>query len=87
MTVRLLKKSHKLFPSVIGIKNHLTSGQLNYPVTETTENSKLNFHQSCAYPKIICDHKGKEKHIYLQENYMVPYEKLKLLSNLELRNV
>lgn len=43
----------------------------------------LNYHRPCAFPVTITDKKGKEKKIYPQENYLTPFEKLKLIPNLE----
>jgi hypothetical protein len=46
-------------------------------------NHYLNYHRPCAYPVEIEDQKkkGKIKKIYPQEEYQVPYEKLKSLPN------
>ncbi len=43
----------------------------------------LNFHRPCAFATIITDKKGKQRKIYRQEDYAVPYEKLKSLDNAE----
>ena len=44
-------------------------------------NIYLNYHRPCGFPTIIKDKKGKEKKIYRQENYQIPYDKLKSLKN------
>ena len=44
-------------------------------------NPYLNFHRSCAFATITIDKKGKQRKIYKQENYAVPYEKLKSLKD------
>lgn len=44
-------------------------------------NPYLNYHRPCAFATIITDHRGKEKKIYKQEDYMTPYEKLRSLPN------
>ena len=46
-------------------------------------NEYLNFHRYCAFPSEIADpkKKGKIKKVYLHENYMTPYQKLKSLEN------
>lgn len=41
----------------------------------------LNYHRPCAFPKTITSDKGKEKKIYLLENYQTPFEKLLSLPN------
>jgi hypothetical protein len=43
----------------------------------------LNFHRPCYFPKIVVDEKGKEKKVYLYENVMTPYERLKSLEKAE----
>lgn len=43
-------------------------------------NPYLNYHRPSAFPVEIINKKGKIKKTYPQENYMVPYEKLKSLS-------
>ncbi len=42
-------------------------------------NPYLNYHRPCGFPTIIIDNKGKRRKEY--NRYMVPYEKLKGLSN------
>ncbi|MFH1457024.1 MAG: integrase [Patescibacteria group bacterium] len=44
-------------------------------------NIYLNYHRPCGYPTLITDSKGKQRKIYLQKDYTVPYEKLKSLPN------
>ena len=44
-------------------------------------NDYLNYHRTCAFPKIEIDKKGKEKRTYPHNNYMTPYAKLKSLKN------
>ena len=39
----------------------------------------INFHRPCFFPKTVTDAKGKQRKIYLYENMMTPYEKLKSL--------
>ena len=46
-------------------------------------NPYLNYHRPCFYPEERIDAKGKIKEIYLYENMMTPYEKLKSLVNAE----
>ncbi len=41
----------------------------------------LNFHRPCAYRTTTIDPKGKRTHRYLNQDYMMPYEKLKSLPN------
>lgn len=41
-------------------------------------NDYLNYHRPCAYPKKIMDKRGKIKISYKSQDYMTPYEKLKL---------
>jgi len=42
-------------------------------------NIYLNYHRPCGFAKEITDKKSKIKKIYPQENYKIPYEKLKSL--------
>jgi transposase InsO family protein len=44
-------------------------------------NEYLNFHRPCAFATITTDHKGKSCKTYKHEDYMTPYEKLKLIPN------
>lgn len=44
-------------------------------------NDYLNYHRPCAFAKIKIDKRGKEIKTYPKENYLTPYEKLKLLKN------
>ncbi|MDP1994565.1 MAG: integrase, partial [Ignavibacteria bacterium] len=44
-------------------------------------NIYLNYHRPCAYAKRIVDKKGKEKFIYPQGDYQIPFEKLKTLKD------
>lgn len=44
-------------------------------------NPYLNYHRPCGYPTLITDSKGKQRKVYLQKDYTVPYEKLKSLPN------
>src|SRR3989344_5659520 len=37
----------------------------------------VNYHRPCAFPTTLTDEKGKQKKVYLQENYLTPFEKLK----------
>ncbi len=46
-------------------------------------NTYLNFHRACAFATVIRDKKGKEKHVYRTEDYMMPYEKFRSLENAE----
>ena len=46
-------------------------------------NVYLNFHRPCAFATIITDKKGKQRKVYKQEDYDIPYEKLKSLDNAE----
>ena len=46
-------------------------------------NIYLNYHRPCGYAAIIKDKRGKAKKIYRQEDYQIPYEKLKSLNNAE----
>ena len=39
----------------------------------------LNYHRVCAFPIDVVDKKGKIKRSYPRDNYMTPYDKLKLL--------
>ena len=43
----------------------------------------LNFHRACAFRTTEIDDKGKCKHRYPKDGYMMPYEKLKSLPNAE----
>lgn len=42
-------------------------------------NVYLNYHRVCAFPIDVVDKKGKIKRSYPRDNYMTPYDKLKLL--------
>ena len=42
-------------------------------------NVYLNYHRVCAFPIDVVDKKGKIKRSYPRNNYMTPYDKLKLL--------
>lgn len=44
-------------------------------------NIYLNFHRPCGFATTITDKKGKQKKVYKEKNYMMPYEKLKSLGN------
>jgi len=44
-------------------------------------NIYLSYHRPSGFPTIVENRKGKLKKIYRQEDYMVPYEKLKSLKN------
>lgn len=44
-------------------------------------NVYLNYHRPCGFATIITDQKGKQKKVYKQDNYMLPYEKFKSLEN------
>jgi transposase InsO family protein len=44
-------------------------------------NPYLNFHRPCFFPETRTDDKGKQRKIYLYENMMTPYDKLKSLPN------
>lgn len=44
-------------------------------------NVYLNFHRPCAFATIITDKKSKQKKIYKQKDYEIPYEKLKSLED------
>lgn len=44
-------------------------------------NEYLNFHRPCAFATITTNHKGKSFKTYKHEDYMTPYEKLKLIPN------
>lgn len=46
-------------------------------------NIYLNYHRPCGFATIAKDKKGKEKKVYKQEDYQIPYEKLKSLENAE----
>jgi len=46
-------------------------------------NFYLNFHRPCGFATVITDKKGKQKKVYKQEDYQIPYEKLKSLKNAE----
>jgi len=46
-------------------------------------NFYLNFHRPCGFATLITDKKGKQKKVYKQEDYQIPYEKLKSLKNAE----
>ncbi|MEI6237111.1 MAG: integrase [Candidatus Saccharibacteria bacterium] len=41
----------------------------------------LNFHRACAFRTTTIDEKGKRKHCYPNNGYLMPYEKLKSLPN------
>lgn len=43
----------------------------------------LNYHRPCYFPKEEIDNKGKIKKVYVYENIMTPYEKLKSLDKSE----
>lgn len=47
-------------------------------------NLYLNFHRPCGYATTITDKKGKQRKIYREKDYMMPYEKLKGLKNVAL---
>jgi transposase InsO family protein len=42
-----------------------------------------NFHRPCFYPTTTVDEKGKERKLYLYDNLMTPFEKLKSIVNYE----
>lgn len=44
-------------------------------------NTYLNFYRPCGFATTQADHKGKQKKIYELENYLTPYQKLKILEN------
>lgn len=44
-------------------------------------NPYLAFHRPCGFAQTKVDSKGRQKKIYKEENYLVPYEKLKSLRN------
>lgn len=44
-------------------------------------NDYLNYHRPCGFAEIKINAKGKETKWYPKENYMIPYEKFKSLSN------
>lgn len=44
-------------------------------------NIYLNFHRPCGFAEVKSDHKGKEKKVYKEENYLTPYQKLQTLKN------
>lgn len=46
-------------------------------------NIYLNYHRPCGFATVIKDKRDKERKIYRQENYQIPYEKLKSLENAE----
>jgi transposase InsO family protein len=46
-------------------------------------NTYLNFHRPCGFAEIKTDHKGKERKVYKQENYLTPYQKFKTLKNFQ----
>jgi len=46
-------------------------------------NSYLNYHRPCFFPETRTDSKGKERKVYLYENLMTPYDKLKSLPEAE----
>lgn len=50
---------------------------------ESWFNTYLNFHRACAFATVIRDKKGKEKHVYRPQDYMMPYEKLRSLGSPE----
>lgn len=69
-----------------------TFGYFHIPATEENArllnefckkwlNPYLNYHRPCAFPKIEIFANGKKKITYPEENYMMPYEKLKSLKN------
>jgi len=48
-------------------------------------NIYLNYHRVCAFPIDVIDKKGKIKKTYPKDNYMTPYDKLKLLDKVNLK--
>ncbi len=46
-------------------------------------NIYLNYHRPCGFVTVITDKRGKEKKVYRPNDYMIPYEKLKSLTNAE----
>lgn len=42
-------------------------------------NPYINYHRPCFFPEIRTDSKGKERKVYLYENMLTPYDKLKSL--------
>jgi len=44
-------------------------------------NVYLNFHRPCGYATTFTDKKGRQRKVYKEKNYMMPYEKLKSLNN------
>ena len=48
-------------------------------------NVYLNYHRMCAFPVDVIDRKGKIKRSYPKDNYMTPYDKLKLLKDVEFK--
>ncbi len=48
-------------------------------------NIYLNYHRVCAFPIDVIDKKGKIKKTYPKDNYMTPYDKLKLLKDVNLK--
>jgi len=50
---------------------------------QTYLNLYINYHRPCFFAETQVDAKGKERKIYLYENMMTPYDKLKSLPNAE----
>ena len=48
-------------------------------------NVYLNYHRVCAFPVDMIDKKGKIKRSYPRDNYMTPYDKLKSLKEVNLK--
>ncbi|MFC1623590.1 integrase [Patescibacteria group bacterium] len=48
-------------------------------------NVYINYHRVCAFPVDVVDKKGKIRKTYPKDNYMTPYDKLKLLKNVEFK--
>ena len=46
-------------------------------------NIYLNYHRPCGFATTTIDRKGKEKKIYPQSRYQIPYERLKRLTGVE----
>lgn len=44
-------------------------------------NIYLNFHRPCGFAEVKSDHKGKQRKVYLEQNYLTPYQKLQTLEN------
>ena len=42
-------------------------------------NPYINFHRPCFFPETRTDNSGKQRKVYLYENIMTPYDKLKSL--------